>query len=475
MIIRIKKVAIYAAVLLLAIACNCSIAGAITVPEIKVDPSSYKYSSASSAYITGRVSPAAGQNLKLYSSNKKRVLLTVYISKDGDGRFRIKVPEKSIGSKHATTLYLKSTASKGVSASKYVAVRLESATGKSATKATTRPIATKVASKPTTKKPASKAATKKSPTTKKPTSKSSAKSPAATNKPATKKATYTSFKIIYYGNDGTFGNNKRYFTSTSRTGTSTVIAANKFKRSGYEFVGWATNTSRGWLTGGITNRKAHGKVDRKRFQLGVVAFKAKSRVSTNKLYSTRSSKKIVQLHAVWKGKGPQAAVDWACVHAADNSFAYGKSGYWHGKKGRREHCHGCYYCGTNRKKWNGSYRYKEAKPGSRWDRTYCCNPFVSAAYTHGANHQSTCIFGNMDYSSWTATNNSHGRFKRMGRIGSSKLKAGDILFNGTHVWMYAGNGYRVEAAESSWGANSIRAKKGVGAGGASGVIRYVSR
>ncbi len=63
----------------------------------------------------------------------------------------------------------------------------------------------------------------------------------------------------------------------------------------------------------------------------------------------------------------------------------------------------------------------------------------------------------------------------MGRIGSSKLKAGDILFNGTHVWMYAGNGYRVEAAESSWGANSIRAKKGVGAGGASGVIRYVSR
>ena len=450
---------------------------ALTVPEIKINDSSRRYSNVTSAKLSGVITPAAGQKVHLYSNDKRSILETAHTVRGGDGKFSLKVPEELLEGNRTVTLYVKSTAVEDVAASRAIPVTIEympqgtTAAPKPTTGPTTAATTTKKATtKATTKKKATTKATTKKKATTKATTKKKATTKAATKKPAAK-----TFTIVYCGNDGTFGNKQTRFTVAAKTGTYTTISANRFSRQGYEFVGWATNTSRGWLVGGLKNKKAMGKVNLKHFQLGNVAFRSGARVNADKLYSLRKNS-IVQLHAVWKGKGPRAAADWACIHAADNSFAYGKHyGLWHGKKGRREHCHGCYYCGTNRRKWNGSYRFKEAEPGSRWEKTYCCNPFICAAYAHGANHSTGCFYANMDYNSWTSQSNSHGRFKKMGRISGSKLQTGDIFFNGGHVWMYAGNGCRVEASIPGWGGNSIAVRDGTARGSASGVIRYVPR
>lgn len=78
----------------------------------------------------------------------------------------------------------------------------------------------------------------------------------------------------------------------------------------------------------------------------------------------------------------------------------------------------------------------------------------------------------MDYDSWKAYNNSHGRFVKIAKKG---IKPGDIFYNGDHVWMYAGGGCLVEANEFGWKANSIRVAKGTNIGAATGVIRYAPR
>ena len=178
----------------------------------------------------------------------------------------------------------------------------------------------------------------------------------------------------------------------------------------------------------------------KNYQIGVASYK-----NTQPVRNLVKGGKIT-LYAVWKGSGPQAACDWAMRTAYDDSFAYGT--------GDRAHRYGCYYCGTNRS-------MKGASPGSRWEKTYCCNPFVHAAYSHGANHgkmRAACEKGSgggMSNSSWTRYNSSDGRFKAMGVLSVGKLKTGDILWNGGHVRIYCGDGRIVEAGSEGWGSSTI--------------------
>lgn len=147
---------------------------------------------------------------------------------------------------------------------------------------------------------------------------------------------------------------------------------------------------------------------------------------------------------------PMMAVNWANSIARDNSFAYGT--------GERAHNYGCYFCGTN---ITGK---KKAKKGSKWEKTYCCNPFIHAAYAHGA-EDPACLKackndsgGGTSPSTWTR----YGCFKTVGKckdVPYSDLKVGDIVMKEGHVWMYAGDGYLVEASGGNFSAESIAMKK----------------
>ena len=108
------------------------------------------------------------------------------------------------------------------------------------------------------------------------------------------------------------------------------------------------------------------------FQLGCVG-KYNNKYLTDKLSVKDLAKpgETIHLYAVWKGCGPQAAIAWGKIIASDNRFCYGT--------GKRAHHYGCFFCNSNKST-------KHATVNSKWDRTTCCNPFISACYSHGANH-----------------------------------------------------------------------------------------
>ena len=147
------------------------------------------------------------------------------------------------------------------------------------------------------------------------------------------------------------------------------------------------------------------------------------------------------------------AINWAVATASDNRFAYGT--------GKRAHHNGCYYCGTN---ITGP---KKAKKGSKWEYTYCCNPFIHAAYSHGggvASMLAACKRNNaagMEAKDWTK----HG-FKLLGKVSKvpfGSLKAGDVIIinhSEHHVWMFTGANGIVEASGGTFDPSSIAHKGG---------------
>ena len=147
------------------------------------------------------------------------------------------------------------------------------------------------------------------------------------------------------------------------------------------------------------------------------------------------------------------AIKWALWIAGDNRFHYG-----HGKDA---HHNGCYFCGTQPK--------RKMKAGIKdWERTYCCNPFVGAAWAHGGCDQAAlklCRKGtSWDFHKGTGYDKST-LFKNLGKPKKSKLKPGDVLCKDTHVALYIGGGKLVEAGggddnirnSKKWN-NSIRVK-----------------
>lgn len=153
-----------------------------------------------------------------------------------------------------------------------------------------------------------------------------------------------------------------------------------------------------------------------------------------------------------------AAVEWAVNIANDNSFTYGV--------GKAAHRPGCYFCGTQ--KWKKGKYVKNWS--AKWEKTYCCNPFIYAAYAHGAKDPATLASckkggcGGMKPSDWTSL----GSFEYVGPCKSvpfSDLKPGDIILSNRnengwihHVWMYIGNNQSVEAAGGGWDAGSIEVR-----------------
>ena len=148
------------------------------------------------------------------------------------------------------------------------------------------------------------------------------------------------------------------------------------------------------------------------------------------------------------------AIKWAKWIASDNRFHYGY--------GEHAHHNGCYFCGTQKLKKNRTPAILDP------EFTYCCNPFVGAAWAHGGlipKALSMC----QNTSSWDF-NKGHGYdasslFTKLGHPIKSNLKAGDVLCRDTHVALYIGNGKIAEAGSGDdnkrnsdkWN-NSIRVK-----------------
>ena len=129
-------------------------------------------------------------------------------------------------------------------------------------------------------------------------------------------------------------------------------------------------------------------------------------------------------------------IKWAKWIAGDNRFHYG---YTNKAKDANAHHNGCYFCGTN-----GKQKRNMLDPKF----TYCCNPFVGAAWAHGGcvpKALSLC----RNTSSWDFGKNSgyakSSLFTNLGHPAKSSLKPGDVLCKDTHVALYIGNGKIVEA------------------------------
>lgn len=166
--------------------------------------------------------------------------------------------------------------------------------------------------------------------------------------------------------------------------------------------------------------------------------------------------------ATAEAKPSQAALDavaWAVEIANDDSFTYGV--------GDRAHRCGCYFCGTNSRK-----KGDELQDGHSFEKTYCCNPFIFAAYAHGAQIPSileSCQSGGaagMVTSQWTK----HG-FEVVGEtsdIPCEDLLPGDVILSDReennwahHVWMVTDSDHFVEASRDGWDPESIAVESGL--------------
>lgn len=143
------------------------------------------------------------------------------------------------------------------------------------------------------------------------------------------------------------------------------------------------------------------------------------------------------------------AITWAVAICRDNTFCYGV--------GKRAHHNGCFFCGTN---ITGA---KKAEKGSKWEKTYCCNPLCHSAYAHGAGQSNMLVKcqsnsqAGLEVNSWTRFD-----FEKVGKckdVPYKDLKPGDlILKEGKHVFLYTGSGWFAEASGESWDPKSISHK-----------------
>ena len=147
------------------------------------------------------------------------------------------------------------------------------------------------------------------------------------------------------------------------------------------------------------------------------------------------------------------ACEWAVRHADDNRFHYGK-------KPASQH-NGCYYCKTQ--KLSGG----RSKAGVLdYEFSYCCNPFVHAAFSHGGNEKTmleVCKRGSSYSFNLGYGYDASPLFAKLGVPNREYLKKGDVICWSNHVVLYLGGGKIAEAAggddnvrnSSKWN-NSIR-------------------
>ena len=192
---------------------------------------------------------------------------------------------------------------------------------------------------------------------------------------------------------------------------------------------------------------------------------AETVVST--LTGTTDPSEVVQTKAARKIAKRSAA--WARDIANDNTFHYGN--------GLHAHHNGCYFCGTQPK--------SKQKHVKKWQKTYCCNPFVTAAYAHGGNEPFMLDLCQHGKSYMAPEFKKCDLFANLGHPKQADLKVGDILCSTGHVAIYLGNNQIAEACttddgkpgSSKWNAsiavNTLTAKRYKGF--KAGVFRYIGK
>ena len=245
------------------------------------------------------------------------------------------------------------------------------------------------------------------------------------------------------------GGDGKMVTKTMYLDKAAKLPKCTFERAGFKFVGWSVGKS--------------DYIDMDHFQLGKPKYKNRESVK-----NIAKPGKTVKLYACWKGTGIEAVVLWARMIAKDNSFSYGV--------GKDSHHNGCYYCGTNQ---SGIYGKPKDK---KWWKTYCCNPFIMAAFVHGMGLYKKCLKSGLSVSWWLALKDGKA-FKKIGKdLKYKNLKLGDVLIKDKkHIKIYAGpskiKGLHlvVHAASEGWGKRSIRTERVAGSIGEEyTAIRYVA-
>lgn len=235
------------------------------------------------------------------------------------------------------------------------------------------------------------------------------------------------------------------------------LPKNLFKRPGFKFVGWSVGKS--------------DVITLKRLQIGKPKYKNRESVK-----NLAKPGETITLYACWKGIGIEAAAYWARKIAKDNSFAYGADNHknwYHGRDRARQI--GCYFCGTN---VTGA---KKAKKGSRWEKTYGCNPLIMAALVHGMGLFKKCSAGSVRAAYWAGLRvDGKPIFKIIGKnLKYKDLKPGDLLCSERHIKMFTGESkikgfYLVtHAAREGWDAKSIRTERVHGRVGDYTVVRFI--
>ena len=141
------------------------------------------------------------------------------------------------------------------------------------------------------------------------------------------------------------------------------------------------------------------------------------------------------------------AIRWAKWIASDNSFHYGYTNK-HGSKDPKKwdpnaHHNGCYFCNTN-----VDHGARSKKGIVDYKKTYCCNPFVGAAWAHGG-----CVPKALELcrkgTSWDFHEgkgyDTSSLFDKLKKPKKADLKPGYVLCRDTHVALYIGDGKIVHA------------------------------
>lgn len=177
------------------------------------------------------------------------------------------------------------------------------------------------------------------------------------------------------------------------------------------------------------------------------------------------------------------AIRWAYWIAGDNSFHYGYTNK-HGSKDSKDwnpnaHHNGCYFCGTN-----VDHGGRSKKGIKDFEKTYCCNPAVTAAYAHGGCDQAALKKCRSGSSYVEKSFKTSGNWKYLGKPKFSDLKKGDVLYwekkDGCHYALYLGGGKLFEASggddnkkgSKKWN-NSIHIRDIDSWGNFQGAFRYI--
>ena len=193
----------------------------------------------------------------------------------------------------------------------------------------------------------------------------------------------------------------------------------------------------------VVSVSSSGKITRKKNGTAVITIRQRG----NDNYLAAEKKTTVRSRKSNRKEQIDAAVAWAVRIAKDNHFTYGS--------GSGAHHNGCFFCGTN----YGPRKYM--KPSKKYKKTYCCNPYIHAAYAHGAQNPNM-LAGCKRADGIGMEKKTFYKFKCWKCVGKPKyknLQKGDVLVKSTHVAMYIGKGKFVEASGGTWSASSIAVKK----------------